>query len=254
MGWRAICRPDSCTRPRMRNWLCALAAWLAMNLVLKHSGGSNLVIRPQVRPAWYPVERSRPVQVEVWWRYEDETAAAARLIGTFAPGQAVAYPFNPLVDRNVMLGTVSISNQGIRSVRDIADAHWELLVFQRETAAPTVGQVGAATHTLLTLAVDGFSALAIKRRVRVADDAGMTTGLVVSETVMNPGETLPRVIYLNRTDSGTGTRTVYIRVAHSSGGDYGTESTAAPFTYADSGGAGGDTGDYDPFFSKIYDV
>ena len=226
-----------------------------MNLVLKRAGGFNLVVRPQVRPAWYPTERSRAVQVEVWWRYEGESAAAARLFGRFVPGQAVAVPFNPLVDRNIILSTISISARGLRSVRDIADAPETILVFQRETAAPTITLVGDATHTLMTLSIGGFSALAIKRRVRIADDVGMTTGLTETETILNPGETLSRVIYLNRTDVGTGTRTIYIRVAHSSGGEYGAESTAVGFTFADDAEAGGDTaGAGDPFGGDTYDV
>lgn len=81
----------------------------------------------------------------------------------------------------------------------------------------------------MTLAIDGFSSLAIK--LRIASNSGMTTGLVTTETVINPGETLPRVIYLNRTDFGTGTRTIFVRVSHSSDGDYGAESIATAFTY-----------------------
>lgn len=225
-----------------------------MNLVLKHSGGSNLVVRPQVRPAWYPAERSRPVQVEVWWRYEDESAAAARLIGAYTPGQAVTYPSNPLVDRNMILSTITISARGVRSVRDIADAHETLLVFQRETAAPTVTQVGTASHARITLAVEGYSTLAIKRRVRTADDAGMTTNLAVEEFTANPGDVLSRVVYLDRADAGTGTRTIYARISHSSGGDYGTESAAQAFTWADDAAAGGSSDEGDPFGHWKFDV
>ncbi|MGH9873395.1 MAG: hypothetical protein ACRD9S_13160 [Pyrinomonadaceae bacterium] len=218
-----------------------------MNLVAKRSGGFNLIMRPQARRPWYPADRARPVQAEVWWRYEGQPAAAAQLIGAFAPGQQVSYPFNPLVDRNVILSTITVSSRGIRSVRDIADAPELLLVFQRETAAPTLTQVGANTHTLITLTVDGFSTLAIKRKVRTADDSGMTTNLVEYETEVSPGEVLPRVIYLIRDDAGTGTRDVWARVSHSSGGAYGAESTAQMFTWADDTGAGGGDGDGDPF-------
>lgn len=234
-------RPGSST-----NKLRALAT-REMNLVLKHAGGSNLVVRPQVRPAWYPTERSRPAQVEVWWRYEGEPAAAARLIGTFAPGQAVSYPSNPLVDRNIILSTISISNRGVRSVRDIADAYETVLIFQRETAAPTVTQVGASSHTRITLAIDGYSTLAIKRRVRKADNSGMTTNLQTEEFIANPGDVLARVVYLDRTDAGTGTRTIYARVSHSSGGDYGAESAAQAFTWANDTGTGGSASEGDPF-------
>lgn len=218
-----------------------------MNLVLKHSGGGNLVVRPQARPAWYPTERSRPVQVQVWWHYEGESAAASRSLGTFAPGQAVTVPSNPLVDRNIILRTIAISGRGLSSVRDIADAPATLLVVQRETAAPTVTQVGASSHTRITLAVDGYSTLAIKRRVRTADDAGMTTNLAVEELESNPGDVLARVVYIDRSDLGTGTRTIYVRMSHSSGGDYGAESTAQAFTFADDTGSGGTDDVGDPF-------
>src|ERR1051326_530915 len=197
-----------------------------MDLIGRHSGGSNLVGRPQARRPWYPTDRNRPAQVEVWWRYEGEVAAAARLLGTFRPGQQVTVPLNPLVDRNIVLSTISISANGVRSVREIADAPEMLLEYQRESAAPTVAQIGAATHTIIQLAIDGYSTLAIKRKVRVADDSAMTTNLHEEVTEVAPGETLPRVINLVRDDGGSGTRTVWVRVSHSSGGAFSAESTA----------------------------
>ena len=51
---------------------------------------------------------------------------------------------------------------------------------------------------------------------------------------------------------GTGTRTVWVRISHSSGGAFGAESTAQSFTYADSGGSGGDTGDEEFFPHREY--
>jgi hypothetical protein len=225
-----------------------------MNLIARHSGGTNLVGRPQARRPWYPTERSRPAQVEVWWRYEGEVAAAARLLGTFRPGQEVVVPLNPLVDRNLILSTISISATGLRSVREIADAPETLLEYQRETAAPTVAQIGAATHTIIQLAIDGYSTLSIKRKVRVADNSAMTTNSHEETTEVAPGEVLPRVINLVRDDGGTGTRTVWVRVAHSSGGAFSAESTAQSFTFADSGGSGGGTGDEDPFPHREYNL
>jgi hypothetical protein len=229
-----------------------------MNLILKRSGGSNLVIRPQARPAWYPEDRTRPVQAEVWWRYEGEHPSAAILIGTFAPGQTVSYPANPLVDRNIILSTITISSRGVRSVRTVADAHETLLVFQRETAAPVVNEVRplALKHTRITLAIDGYSSLAIKRRIRIADDADMTVNLAEQEITVSPGDVLPRVSYLDRSDSDPGTRTVWVRIAHSSGGDYGAESEAQAFTYADDDNAGGTgaTAEGDPFGQLRFDA
>ena len=210
--------------------------------------------RPQARRPWYPTDRNRPAQVEVWWRYEGEVAAAARLLGTFRPGLQVTVPLNLLVDRNIVLSTISISANGVRSVREIADAPETLLEYQRESAAPTVAQIGAATHTIIQLAIDGYSTLAIKRKVRVADDSAMTTNLHEEVTEVAPGETLPRVINLVRDDGGSGTRTVWVRVSHSSGGAFSAESTAQSFTFADSGGSGGDTGDEEFFPHREYNL
>jgi hypothetical protein len=158
------------------------------------------------------------------------------------------------VDRNIVLSTISISANGVRSVREIADAPETLLEYQRESAAPTVAQIGAATHTIIQLAIDGYSTLAIKRKVRVADDSAMTTNLHEEVTEVAPGETLPRVINLVRDDGGSGTRTVWVRVSHSSGGAFSAESTAQSFTFADSGGSGGDTGDEEFFPHREYNL
>jgi len=212
------------------------------------------VLRPQARPAFYSSVTVKAAQVEVYWRYEGEPASAARLIGLFLPGQQVSLPYNPLVDRNIILSTISISAAGVRSVRDLRDAAEQVVVFQRETTAPTVSQVGAATHTLITLAIDDYSSLAMKRRVRTADDSAMTTNLEELLTEVDPGLPLPRLVDLTRDDGGSGTRTIWVRVSHSSGGDYSAESTAASFTYADSGGSGGDVGDTDPFPRHEYTI
>jgi hypothetical protein len=218
-----------------------------MNLIIRASGGRNIVLRPQARPAFYSSVTVKAAQVEVYWRYEGEPASAARFIGLFQPGQQISLPYNPLVDRNIILSTVSISAAGVRSVRDLRDAAEQVVAFQRETAAPTVAQVGAATHTLITLAIDGFSSLAFKRKVRTADDEAMTTNLSEDVIEVDPAAILPRVLYLSRPDPGSGARTIWVRVSHSSGGDFGSESTAQAFTWADSGGSGGGSGSGDPF-------
>jgi hypothetical protein len=230
-----------------------------VNLIAKRSGGSNVVGRPQARAPWYPSERSRPVRVDVWWRHVGEPAAAARKVGTFSPGQEVSYPFNPLVDRDIILSSISVSPQGVPSVRDIADAPETLLVFQRETAAPTVTEVRpiGSSNNRITLAIDGYSSLAIKRRIRTADDEDMTVNLVEQEfTVASPADTLPRVVYLDRVPPSVHARTIWVRIAHSSGGEYGAESVATAFTYSDADGADGSgaTADGDPWGQGRFDT
>jgi hypothetical protein len=222
------------------------------DVIGRDSGGRNPLGYPGVLPPFYSATTVRPALVEVWWRYEGEIPSAARLIGRYLPGQRVSFPYTPIGDKNIILSTISISAAGVRSVRDIRDAKEFLVVFQRETDAPTVTQVGAASYTLITLAIAGYSALAFQRRVRTADDAGMTTNLDMQITDVGPGATLPRLVYLTRPTPGSGTRTIYVRVSHSSGGAYGTESAAAAFTWADSGGAGGGTGSGDPLGGDSY--
>ncbi len=344
-----------------------------MNLVIKASGAHNIVIRPSALPAFYQTDNTvRPAQVEVYWHYEDESPLAARLIIRGVPGQQVQWPYTPIGDKNIYLRTVSISAGGVRSVRSLRDAPATLITFQREIEAPTVTQVGDATHSLITLAIDAVSEFAVKRRIRFADDEDMTTNVrttivpasfvdaaflgalgreasaaeitiwrndlkaadigiselraeakakikglfesdeyddrartdaefvndlyaaffnrlpesqAVADTwitnigisgraaVLDPGfsesdefhvrvdgykpyldvpagRPLPRLVDLTRPDDGAGTRTIWVRVSHSSGGAFGDESPARSFTYADSGGAGGDAGDTDDPFQR----
>lgn len=125
--------------------------------------------RPMARARWRPDATVSPSQVEVWWRYDNEPAAAARLVGRYAPGQEVSFAHNPLEDRNLILSTVSIAPDGTRSVSELADAYERTLVFQRETAAPTIGQNTDATADSVTVGVTDFSLLVTKRRLRIAD-------------------------------------------------------------------------------------
>lgn len=221
------------------------------DVLARNSGGVQVIGRPMARPAWYPVERVRPVRVEVWWRYDGEVAAAARLIGIYAPGQVVQAPLNPMVDRDLIFSTVTVSSDGLRSVRELADAHEIRMPYQRETTAPTVSQIGTSTNTQIQLAVDAYSSLVIMRRIKVADNVGMTTNLVVIETTINPADLMQRVIYLNRT-AAPAAKTIYVTIAHSSGGDYGPESTPLACTYATSGGTGGTSGTGQTFPHREY--
>src|SRR5689334_21894700 len=134
-----------------------------MNLIARASGGLNIVARPQGRPAYYPARQVNPSQVEVYWRYNDEPAAAARLVGRYGPNESGSFPYNPIEDRNIILSTVSIAPDGTRSVRELADAHEQTLVFQRETAAPVIGQNTDATANSVTVGVMDFTLLVTKR-------------------------------------------------------------------------------------------
>jgi hypothetical protein len=93
-----------------------------VDLVARNSGGYQLVGRPQARRPWYPSNRVRPVRVEIWRRYDDEVAAAAVYLGTFAPGQTVKLNYDTNVARTMIFSIVTISPNNVRSVRELADA------------------------------------------------------------------------------------------------------------------------------------
>jgi hypothetical protein len=140
-----------------------------MDLIAKASGGKNIVARPQARAPWYPDKTINPATVAVYWRYEDEPPAAARLIGHYRPGEESSFHHNPLIDKNIYLGTISIAPDGTPGVRELAHANWQLVTSQRETAAPVIGQFNDATADSVTVSITNFSMLVTKRRLRIAE-------------------------------------------------------------------------------------
>jgi hypothetical protein len=171
-----------------------------MDIVARASGGKNIIARPMARAAWYPDATVQPSQIEVYWRYSNESPAAGRKVGTFNPGAAISIPYNPAIDQDVMIGTISIAPNGVRSVRELADAHWETLVFQRETIAPVIGQVGDSTPDNVTVGVSGFTKFARKRRIRIAEALVMGELDSPSEEIIDAGnEPLAGYIDITRT-------------------------------------------------------
>jgi len=135
-------------------------------MIARNSGGQNLVGRPQERRPWYPTNRVRPVRVEVFVRSDDEVAAAARSLGTFAPGQQVRILYNVVTPKNLILSTVGTSPNGKRSVRELADAH-------EVAAASPAGRTGPAPPAPLPTSGNNYT---VPTGVRFPDYApGRTT-------------------------------------------------------------------------------
>ncbi len=120
-------------------------------------------------PTDYPDKTINPATVQVYWRYEDEPPAAARFVTNCRPGGSFSIPYNPIIDKNVWVGAVSIAPDGTPGVSELADATWELLTFQRETVAPVIGQFIDATADSVTVGVMDFTLLVVKRRLRIAE-------------------------------------------------------------------------------------
>jgi hypothetical protein len=218
----------------------------ADDLIIAPSGGANIILRQMGLPRYYEAPNAPAASVDVYWRYEEEQKRAARFLGNFAPGAQSFLPFNPTEDRRVVLMTISRSADGTPHVSDLADADEVFVLFQRETQAPQVTQVGAATATQIKLAVEGYSLQwALRRRLRIADNEAMSTNLIDVVTD-GAGAALDRVATITRTGSGLPAKTIYVRVSHSSastGNQWSAESPAQPFTFAASDGTGGSTGE-----------
>lgn len=214
-------------------------------LLLKRSSGSNVILRDQAQPAFYPTATVAPVAADIYVHYSDEPASAARFVRSYGPGETITIPHNPATDRNLVVRAIARSARGVADVSELEDASSFTALFQRETNAPAVVQIGAATQGLLSLSVTGFTQYARARRVRIADDAAMTVNVRVDVVEYGVG-LVPTVYQLQRqTSAGQSAQTVYVRISHSSAGVNGPwspESPAQQFTFADSTGSGGTTG------------
>ena len=169
------------------------------DLIIKSSGGANIVIRPQAIPQWRPAATTDPVSVEVWACEVGKPLSEAFKVGDFAPGSTGSIPYNPDTDRNLRLFTVSRSASGVPGVSRLEDGEKLVALFQRETAAPQVGQVGAATAEKITVGVDGFSRFARKRKLRTADNAAMNdASVIIRDSDSYIDRELPRYIEILR--------------------------------------------------------
>jgi hypothetical protein len=171
-----------------------------MDIVIKPSGGANIVVRPQALPRWSPAATVDPVQVEVWWREiaDDGRVGAWVKLDSFAPGAKGSMPYNPALDRNVEFSLISVSAAGVKSVMHPDDGVRATMLMQRETDAPVIGQVGDATVDTVSIGIAGFTQYARKQRVKIAES--LSGGVMVSPTVIefdggvNPVPTLVDIL------------------------------------------------------------
>jgi hypothetical protein len=144
-----------------------------MDLILKHSGGQNIVLRPQARAAWYPTATVDAHEVEIFMQEIDPVTGAfigiARSLGRFPAEGTVAINHTPHSDRDVVLYAMPYAADNTPGFSEIRHATQETVPFRRETEAPTVGQVGDATTDVVTVGVSGFSEFVRRRRLRIAE-------------------------------------------------------------------------------------
>jgi hypothetical protein len=141
----------------------------------------NLLARDAVRPRWYPTATAPAARVGVWMHDADQfpTFETAEFLGWYVPGQSGNVAFNPVTDRPKTLRMVAYSASGVPSVRYLDDAPAVSVNFKRETTAPTVTQIGAATTAVIQLGITDFTEFARQRRIRIADNSSMTNPSVI---------------------------------------------------------------------------
>ncbi|MCA1567234.1 MAG: hypothetical protein LC803_16595 [Acidobacteria bacterium] len=143
-----------------------------MDLILKPSGGANIVLRPQGRATYYPPAEVDPVEVEIWRRELDadgKFTGDAVSLGRFPSVGRIEIENTPDTDRNIRYYAISYAADGTPDVSSLEDAVQVTLLVKRETAAPNIGQVGDATADSVTVGVSGYTRFARKRRVKIAE-------------------------------------------------------------------------------------
>jgi hypothetical protein len=214
-----------------------------MDLILKPSGGQNVVLRPAARAPWYEEATVDAAEVEMFKQHiNPETGAfvgAPTPLGRFPAVGPVIIEHNPQTDRDVIIYAMPYSAEGAAGYSDLRHATQVYVPFQRETTAPEIGQMGDATTEDVTVGVSGYSTFARLRRVRIASALDGSGHLVSpAETVFDSTPDAPPP-YVDIT-RGAGPQTIYVAVAHSSGaGRWTPDSNVLTVTFASADGTGG---------------
>lgn len=238
-------------------------------IVIKRPTGFKLLLKA-ANAAAYPAETSDPLNVDLYWAYADEPQNR-RYAGTYPPNSTVKIPLATDQDRDVVVTTMARSSVGVQQRNDPADAPSTVLQSEREQRKPVIGIIRDATNTRLDIGVSFYPRHMRARRIIVASDAGFTSIVATyyEDVDKASAETprLPEVFRLIRAVPGTGTATYYVKVAHSSFSTalrteatqqlklealrWGPDSDPLTVTFADSNGAGGSTGTFNPFIATI---
>lgn len=172
-----------------------------MDLILKPSGGQNIVLRPQARPVWY-ADATVDAQEAELFRQELDPATGAfdgapQSLGRFPAEGRVVIPYTPDSDANVIFYAMPLAADNTPGYSSVRHAEQATVLFRRVTEAPEVAQVGAATADLVTVSVDaGDSRFIRKRRTSISPNPDMSDASV-TERAYGLGEA-PRLVDIAR--------------------------------------------------------
>jgi hypothetical protein len=247
-----------------------------VSLILRPSTGARLVLRPQARAAWQPAATVAAYQVELWAQEVDPDTGAwlgvARLLGLFPAVGEIKVPYTPDTDRPLTLFVNEVAADGTRAHSELREMTQVSVNFKRETEAPQIGQNAPATADTVEIGITGHTRFARKRCVTISANQDMSDPLAVQtfDSADYIERELPRYFTLTREFTGRITTeggdtlttedgaalvteagdvlpvTVYVTVAHSSGGAWTPESDVLAITFAGGDGTSGSDGDFDP--------
>lgn len=222
-----------------------------LNVVIDQRAYQDIVISNDPFASFYATPRVQPARGHVYAVVTGLDANVQHIyLGAYTRGQRVVYPFNPATDRNVTFAVIAEAADGTREFSNVRDALKVTALVQLVTTACVIGQAGAATETTVVMAVNNVSPNAVARRIRVYSDAGATT-LIGTFYNQNP---LP----ISELLFGSAAQTIYVKVDHSgtpgTAGPWGGVSNLLVLTFANAGGGGGTSGDYDPYGRGQYEL
>lgn len=174
------------------------------SIIIRSSGGSNIVIRPMSTPQWQPPATTEAALVEVWSCEVGKSLSEAVKIGEYRPGDSLSIPVTSETDSSHRIFTRSKSASGVYDTIRLEDGERLVAIVQRETEAPTIGLASDATADSVIIGVKGFTEYARQRRLRVAES--LIDGQLASPSVQifDAGSTeLAKEIIINRTGSLT---------------------------------------------------
>jgi len=170
--------------------------------------------------------------VAIWMQLLNEDGSpngAARFKGFYPINQKVTFPYTPESDGDVRLYAIPRAANGGVPSSALEDAASVFIDYNREISSgivPVISLSGAASVTAATIAVANTSQYATTRRVKISASADMSNAATLTFTAA--AGALASTFELAR---GNYPATVYVSVAHSSGGDFGSESNVLAVTF-----------------------
>jgi hypothetical protein len=183
--------------------------------------------------------------------YQKDENGLPILLGTAIVGETFKVPYLP-TDKPTEFFLDPKDDKGVSWTTSLGEAPTIMVIPNLETATPDFAQNGAAQNAIINFTASNFSAARF-RKIQIADNSGFTTNL--QEIIEGNNLILISANFsITRSTGLSATKTVYVRIAHSSNNlIFGEWSPTKTATFTDSGGSGGSSGGNPPTsLSGIY--